>query len=87
MDLERYRSFTHQLRARLESDGRVLGLVALGSMAELGRTPDVWSDHDFFVITVAGVQESFRQDLGWLPAQRAHRPEGARDGAWAQGVP
>lgn len=67
MDLERYRSFTHQLRARLESDGRVLGLVALGSMAELGRTPDAWSDHDFFVITVAGVQESFRQDLGWLP--------------------
>lgn len=67
MDLTLYRSFTHQLRARLEPDARVLGLVALGSMAELGRTPDAWSDHDFFVITVAGVQESFRQDLSWLP--------------------
>ena len=67
MDLNLYRSFTHQLRARLESDARVLGLVALGSMAELGRTPDAWSDHDFFVITISGVQESFRQDLSWLP--------------------
>ena len=67
MDLERYRSFTRQLRARLESDTRVLGLVAVGSMAEAGRTPDAWSDHDFFVITVPGVQESFRQDLAWLP--------------------
>ncbi|HYO67481.1 MAG TPA: hypothetical protein VEU33_15505 [Archangium sp.] len=67
MNLERYRSFTQQLRARLESDARVLGLVAVGSMAELGRTPDAWSDHDFFVITVSGAQESFRQDLGWLP--------------------
>jgi hypothetical protein len=67
MDLERYRSFTQRLRARLEADARVLGLVAVGSMAELGRTPDAWSDHDFFVITLAGAQESFRQDLGWLP--------------------
>lgn len=67
MDLERYRSFTQRLRTRLESDARVLGLVAVGSMAEIGRTPDAWSDHDFFVITVAGTQESFRQDLGWLP--------------------
>jgi hypothetical protein len=67
MDLDLYRSFTRHLRARLESDVRVLGLVALGSMAELGRTPDAWSDHDFFVITVAGAQESFRQDLSWLP--------------------
>lgn len=67
MELDLYRSFTQRLRARLEPDVRVLGLVALGSMAELGRTPDAWSDHDFFVITVAGVQESFRQDLSWLP--------------------
>jgi hypothetical protein len=67
MDLELYRSFTQRLHARLEADARVLGLVAVGSMAELGRTPDAWSDHDFFVITVAGAQESFRQELGWLP--------------------
>jgi hypothetical protein len=67
MDLDLYRSFTQRLRARLEADGRVLGLVAVGSMAELGRTPDAWSDHDFFVITVPWAQEPFRQDLGWLP--------------------
>jgi hypothetical protein len=67
MDLELYRSFSQRLRERLESDARVLGLIAVGSMAELGRTPDTWSDHDFFVITVAGAQEAFRQDLSWLP--------------------
>ena len=67
MDLELYRSFTQRLHARLESDARVLGLIAVGSMAELGRMPDAWSDHDFFVVTVSGVQEAFRQDLGWLP--------------------
>ncbi|AKJ06850.1 hypothetical protein ATI61_105184 [Archangium gephyra] len=67
MELELYRSFTQRLHARLASDSHVLGLIAVGSMAELGRTPDAWSDHDFFVVTVAGVQESFRQDLRWLP--------------------
>ncbi|MBX3064246.1 MAG: hypothetical protein KF726_14815 [Anaerolineae bacterium] len=67
MELQNFRDFTKHLQQNLETDPRVIGLVALGSMAEQGRTPDVWSDHDFFVITVEGVQESFRQDLSWLP--------------------
>ncbi|GAB4546296.1 MAG: hypothetical protein OHK0023_05670 [Anaerolineae bacterium] len=67
MELNQYRIFTERLTITLKSDPRVIGLIALGSMAEVGRTPDVCSDHDFFVITVPSVQESFRTDLTWLP--------------------
>lgn len=67
MELASFRDFTNRLQQNLETDARVIGLVALGSMAEQGRTPDAWSDHDFFVIIVEGAQESFRQDLSWLP--------------------
>ena len=46
-------AYTRQLVQTLESDARVLGLVALGSMAsETYR--DQWSDHDFWVITTPG---------------------------------
>jgi lincosamide nucleotidyltransferase len=62
-----YTAFTETLRARLEADPRVVGLVALGSMARRDYEPDRWSDHDFFVITNAGEQEAFRADLSWLP--------------------
>lgn len=48
------------------ADDRVLGLVALGSMAEPIRR-DQWSDHDFWVITQTGAQEDFLTDLSWLP--------------------
>jgi len=67
MDLESYRNYTQKLQKSLEADSRVLGLVAVGSMAEQKRIPDNWSDHDFFVITESGVQEEFRQNLSWLP--------------------
>lgn len=67
MNLESYRRFTEDLRRTLEADPRVVGLVALGSMAELGRTPDRWSDHDFFVITRPGQQRAFRESAKWLP--------------------
>ena len=62
-----YVAFTQALLARLEADPRVLGLVALGSMARRDYEPDRWSDHDFFVITTPGEQESFRADQSWLP--------------------
>lgn len=62
-----YALFTEALSARLESDSRVLGFVALGSMARRDYEPDRWSDHDFFVITSPGGQEAFRADLSWLP--------------------
>lgn len=63
-----YHAFTEELRRRLDADGRVLGLVALGSMAALDYEPDEWSDHDFFVITPAGGQEALRAEVAWLPA-------------------
>src|SRR4051794_23878352 len=49
------------------SDERVVGLVAVGSMADRDYAPDEWSDHDFLLITRAGEQEAFRTDLAWLP--------------------
>lgn len=60
-----YHAFTAQLAATLDADPRVLGLVALGSMAERGRFPDVFSDHDFFVI--ASDAEPLRATADWLP--------------------
>lgn len=62
-----YTAFTEALCERLEADSRVLGLVALGSMARRDYEPDRWSDHDFFVITTPGQQEGFRADLSWIP--------------------
>lgn len=62
-----YHAFTRNLVARLESDPAILGIVALGSMAEQrGRAPDRWSDHDFFVITAE--PEPYRERHDWLPA-------------------
>lgn len=67
MNLARYNRFTDELTRKLDADPRVLGLVALGSMAQQDTQPDEWSDHDFFVITIQGVQEDMRRDLSWLP--------------------
>lgn len=67
MDAEGYGRFTRRLGERLAADERVLGLVALGSMAAQDTQPDRWSDHDFFVIVQTGEQEAFRRDLSWLP--------------------
>ncbi|MCP4416424.1 MAG: hypothetical protein GY805_07370, partial [Chloroflexi bacterium] len=67
MNLNEFEQYNEQLRQKLADDPRVLGLVALGSMAQQDFQPDEWSDHDFFVITIQGVQEDMRQDLSWLP--------------------
>ena len=67
MQLEQYRAFTATLTETLARDPRVVGLIALGSMAEQDYVPDQWSDHDFFVITAPGAQEALRSDLSWLP--------------------
>lgn len=67
MNSEDYDRFTDSLRESLAADERVLGLVALGSMAAQDTQPDRWSDHDFFVIVRPGEQEAFRRDLSWLP--------------------
>jgi hypothetical protein len=67
MNADEYGRFTARLGEQLAADERVLGLVALGSMATQDTQPDRWSDHDFFVIVRSGAQESFRRDLSWLP--------------------
>lgn len=67
MNLADYNQFTQELRLKVAGDDRVLALIALGSMAQQDYQPDEWSDHDFFVITIQGVQEDMRQDLSWLP--------------------
>lgn len=67
MDTTEYQRFTEELRRRLEADDRVVGLVALGSMARRDYAPDVFSDHDFFVVTQPGAQEHFRTETGWVP--------------------
>jgi hypothetical protein len=64
---DQYRAFTRELTERLREDGRAIGLVAVGSMADRDYAPDEWSDHDFFVITRPEGQEALRNDLSWLP--------------------
>ncbi len=70
MNSQEYQNFTRRLQENLTSDDRVTGLVALGSMAQQDYQPDIWSDHDFFVIVRSGEQEAFRSDLRWLPADQ-----------------
>lgn len=47
MDPNAYNQFTETLVGNLNRDERVLGLVAVGSMAATHHQPDEWSDHDF----------------------------------------
>ncbi len=44
----------------------VIGLVGMGSTAELWRV-DEWSDHDFAWMVRPGAQDHYRHDLSWLP--------------------
>jgi hypothetical protein len=67
MDPTAHRAFTEALLTRLAAEPEVLGLVTLGSTSGLPPGPDAFSDHDFFVVTMPGVQERWRRDLGWLP--------------------
>lgn len=67
---EAYAEFTERLKDSLVSDDRVLGLIAVGSMARVDYEPDQWSDHDFFVITRPGQQEFFRSNVSWLPPHK-----------------
>jgi hypothetical protein len=66
MTPEEYGAFTEALRRSLEADPRVLGLVAVGSMAERETRPDAWSDHDFLVVVSPGAQEEMRNELACI---------------------
>ena len=67
MNEKSYHEFTSALLASVAADARVQALIAVGSMAETGRKPDAWSDHDFFLIVQPDTEEQFRESLGWLP--------------------
>ena len=71
MDAAAYQAFTTELTRRVDADGRVLGLVALGSMATRDYLPDDFSDHDFFVVAEPAHAETLRQERGWLPRAEA----------------
>lgn len=66
MDAATFEIFIQHLRTRLETFPFVLGLVTLGSTADQSLR-DEWSDHDCWVITEPGAQNSFLNDLSWLP--------------------
>ena len=58
--------YSDALAKRASEHPNVLGLVLVGSGADIGRV-DEWSDHDFFLIVEVGFGESMRSDLSWLP--------------------
>lgn len=66
MEATAFEDYTERLRAALKSACEVIGLVALGTMAD-PTFRDEWSDHDFWVITETGKQDSLVEDLSWLP--------------------
>jgi lincosamide nucleotidyltransferase B/F len=70
VNIDEYNAFTNTLLANLEADPRVLGLIAVGSMAQRGTRPDEWSDHDFFVVVPPGLQEKLRTEVNWIPDLR-----------------
>jgi hypothetical protein len=66
MEAAAFDIYTERLRATLESAREVVGFVTLGTTVD-STLRDEWSDHDFWVITKAGAQGSFLEDLSWLP--------------------
>lgn len=67
MELSEYRRFVEHLVETARTNSDVIGLVALGSTADASRAPDVWSDHDVWVVVRDGLAETLRDDPSWLP--------------------
>ena len=66
MEQSAYSDLLERLRARLEADPRVLGLVLLGSTADESYR-DPFSDHDFWIVTEPGAQCDYLDTHAWLP--------------------
>jgi hypothetical protein len=64
--VEEFLAYSAQLEQNLKPIDDLLGLIYLGSTADLQRV-DQWSDHDFWVVVKDGTAEQYRQDLTWLP--------------------
>ncbi|WP_428266838.1 hypothetical protein [Haliangium sp.] len=62
-----YRDYTARLLERVQSEPAILGLVAVGSMAERSHMPDEWSDHDFWLVVEETEAERYRNEYDWLP--------------------
>jgi hypothetical protein len=67
MRIDEHRRYTAALHDTLAARADVLGLVALGSLAEQGEVPDDYSDHDFFVVVPPHVAEWYRAEDLWIP--------------------
>jgi hypothetical protein len=68
MNPQDFQTFTEVLVANLETDERVLGLIAAGSMAGVSHQPDEWSDHDFWLVVTPGSADWYVQNTAWMPA-------------------
>ena len=66
MNATEFDIYLDRLRKSLQSYAQVIGLVTLGSTVD-ATLRDEWSDHDFWVITTPGSQDSLLNDPGWLP--------------------
>jgi len=58
--------FKTELRDKSQADDRILGLVWAGSAADTDRF-DIYSDYDFYLVTLDDEAEPMRQNLEWLP--------------------
>ncbi|MHB1473628.1 MAG: aminoglycoside 6-adenylyltransferase [Dermatophilaceae bacterium] len=67
MDAVGYQRFTGNLVAWAANDPAVIGLIAVGSTADVTHHPDEWSDHDVFVVTTAEAVAGLLEDPSWLP--------------------
>jgi hypothetical protein len=67
VDSSSYQRFTEHIRSWADANPDVTGLVAVGSMADRGRSPDEWSDHDFWIVADAKAVAAIRDDPSWLP--------------------
>lgn len=67
MEAVEYQRLTRDLVAWAVSESAVMGLIAVGSTAAMPHDPDEWSDHDVFVVTIAGASAGLLEDPSWLP--------------------
>ncbi len=65
MNSEYFQRWLDTTAARLATDDRVVGAVAFGSTAVVGRR-DEWSDHDIAVVTKPGHEDAFRGNADWM---------------------
>ena len=66
MESTQFEAFTAGLAGSLEPRSEILALVLLGTTAR-SEFRDEWSEHDFWVVTRPGYQDTLLNDLSWLP--------------------